>query len=104
MYVFWFHFAVNVILLVIAVLKLNALPFNCHSTNVCPSFVGFVGLVAFAPLFTVCELTDEPPFELNVTVYFWTAFCSHFAVSVILFVITVLKSNSLPFNCHSTNV
>ena len=64
--------------------------FNLHSTNVCPSFDGFEGLVALSPALTFWGLILEPPWVSKDTVN--SSFSSwYLAIRVISFVTGVSK-------------
>ncbi len=62
------HFAFNVMFFVIGVLKSKVFPSSCHSANLYPSLVGFVGAFIFSPSKTSIALTLLPPSVSNVTV------------------------------------
>ena len=82
-------------------LKSYVFPFNIQPKNLYPVLVGTVGSVARPFSLIDCELTVEPPFESNVTVYLIS---SHVATNVISFVTLVLKSYVFPFNVQPKNL
>ena len=71
-----FQIAVRVISLTIGVLKSNFVPFNCHSTNINPTFSGTIGWITNSFSTISCSVTEDPPSLLNITLKVISSFSS----------------------------